>query len=61
MKKLLLLTTLCTALAAQAQEKVSADEVQKIASRLTEQFGEPGDAQIKISPDAERGDALKAG
>ncbi|MFA6544671.1 MAG: hypothetical protein WCS99_09620 [Limisphaerales bacterium] len=61
MKKLLLLTTLCTALAAQAQEKVSADEVQKIASRLTEQFGEPGDAQIKISPDTERGDALKAG
>lgn len=61
MKKLLLLTTLCASLTASAQEKVSADEVQKIARRLTEQFGELSDAQIKVAPDAARGDAFKAG
>lgn len=61
MKKLLLLAALCATLTAPAQEKVPADEVQKIARRLTEQFGELSDAQIKVAPDAARGDAFKAG
>lgn len=61
MKKLLLLTTLCTALAAQAQEKVPAEEIQKIARRVLEQFSAPSDAQIKVAPDADHGDAIRAG
>lgn len=61
MKNLLLLTALCSALSAQAQEKVPTEEVQKIARRVLEQFGETKDAQLKVSADAERADALKAG
>ncbi|NBV21626.1 MAG: hypothetical protein EBS05_06850 [Proteobacteria bacterium] len=61
MKQLLLLTALCAALTAQAQEKVPSEEVQKIARRVLDQFGETSDAQVKIAPDAEHADALKAG
>lgn len=61
MKKLLLLTALCSALTAVAQEKVPAEEVQKIARRVLEQVGEVKDAQLKITPDVEHADALKAG
>lgn len=61
MKKILLLTTLCAALTAQAQEKVPAEEIQKIARRVLEQFSAPSDAQIKVAPDADHGDAIKAG
>ena len=61
MKQLLLLTALCAALTVRAQEKVPAEEVQKIARRVLEASGETGNAQVKIAPDADKADALRAG
>lgn len=46
---------------AQEPEKVPPDQVQKIATKIIEQLGDLADAQIKVDPDPDQGDALKAG
>ncbi|MBI3881627.1 MAG: hypothetical protein HY301_16385 [Verrucomicrobia bacterium] len=61
MKRIITLTALLAGLAvANAQEKVPHDEAQKIARKVTELIGTIADGQIKISPDADKAEALKA-
>lgn len=59
MKSLLILTTLCFNLAvAGAQERIPAEKVQAVAHKLLENLGPVADAQLKLEPNADKGDAF---
>jgi hypothetical protein len=55
----LILTALCASLAvAGAQEKIPAEKVQSVGHKLLENLGEVSAAQVKVEPNADKGDAF---